>query len=80
MDITAIRTAFIAGNNAGEGFAPANGEPNCAYAAEAMGEVLHYAQSDDDVTVVRTEDGKLIAIGDAGGAWCVDVTDALARA
>ena len=76
MNIANVIAAFQAVNNAGNGFAPASGETDCEAAAEAMGEVLYAAQSTDDVFVVRTPAGKLIAIGDANGAWCCDVTDA----
>lgn len=76
MNIDTIRAAFTAANDAGKGFAPANGETDRDAAAEAMGDVEYYAQSTDDVTVVRTPAGRLIAIGDANGAWCCDVTDA----
>jgi hypothetical protein len=78
MNIATLRAAFIAGNNAGDGFAPASGETDCEAAATAMGELLYAAQSADDVYVTRTAAGRLIAIGDANGAWCVDVTDAQA--
>ena len=79
MTAAHLRNTFIAINNDGGGFAPERGAEDCASAAAAIagdtGKILHFATSDDDVFIVRTPSDRIIAIGDASGAWCCDVTD-----
>lgn len=77
-----IEDAWRAGNDAGEGFSPEeDGAEPAAHVdglAESTGWVL-VRESDAGQLAIYLEPGsdRVIAVGDANGAWCVDVTSAV---
>jgi hypothetical protein len=81
ITMQAALTAYRAGNNAGRGFAPDGGETVDeavqAYASGG-GRVLLERRASDEVAVIESSDGDLIAIGGDAmgrGAWAVALTD-----
>lgn len=74
-------TAWRAGNDAGEGFATDEGSVDAAVASlRADGYGLVMGRRSDGEVAVLSGDGKVIAIGDAHGAWAVDITSRVAGA
>ena len=78
ISMTEARALYIAGNNAGEGFAPAGVADlvgGCIETLKGEGYTLVLEPSNtDEVAVMQAPDGKLMAIGgDARGrgAWAV---------
>lgn len=69
---------WTAGNNAGEGYAPDQETVAEAVAAlEADGyRVIRRSRTDDEIAVLRRDD-EVIGIGDANGAWAVDLVAAI---
>lgn len=76
IDMTEVRTAWIEGNNAGEGFVvpdehAGSVEDAATYLARNGGRVIEIAREDDGISLVMTAAGDLIGIGDASGPWCI---------
>lgn len=81
ITMTAARKLFTLGNNAGNGFAPAGVADLVGGAIETLkGEgykVVLESTNTDEVDVLESPEGKLIAIGGDGsgrGAWAVAIT------
>jgi hypothetical protein len=82
ITMSAAVRAYRAGNNAGMGYAPYTdeaGDDTVEAAVEAAQrvdgwEVVLRRKTTEDVVVLRNADGELMAIGDAHGAWAVDIT------
>ena len=67
------------GNNSGCGYAPVAGDDTVDAAIEAAQadgwEVIHPANTSDQIAVLRNRDNTLLGIGDAHGAWAVVLSD-----
>lgn len=73
---------WILGNNDGRGFAPYTDVPGAdtvdaavAAAIEDGWTVEYSAETGDDLTVLRNEDGEWLAIGNAHGPWAIEISE-----
>lgn len=70
------RALFLAGNNEGEGYRPEGetiAEAVGALVAAGGAVLLSEPVTKDGVALVEMPCGKLVAVGDAHGAWAVDL-------
>lgn len=66
--------AWRAGNDAGRGFPVGDDDDTCEAAAELEGwTVVARRERDDQICIARRPDGTFVGIGDAGGAWGVEL-------
>jgi len=71
------RAQFIAANNAGRGYAPYRDAPG----VDTIDAAIVAFEADDwnvlergEVTVLQSEDGDVVLLGDANGPWAVEAT------